>query len=171
MSELKVLSPLSGQVWPLERVPDPVFAQKMAGDGLSVDPTDAVLVAGCDGEVISLHPAGHALTLRTPSGVEVLMHVGIDTVTLKGEGFHPRVKKGDKVKVGAPLIAFDIDFLATHARSLLTQVVIANPERVTAWHRASGLVAAGKDTLFTVVVTPRNPRRPPPRRRRSHPRP
>jgi phosphotransferase system IIA component len=65
---------LSGQVWPLERVPDPVFAQKMAGDGLSVDPTDAMLVAGCDGEVISLHPAGHALTLRTPSGVEVLMH-------------------------------------------------------------------------------------------------
>ena len=153
MSELKVLSPLSGQVWPLERVPDPVFAQKMAGDGLSVDPTDAVLVAGCDGEVISLHPAGHALTLRTPSGVEVLMHVGIDTVTLKGEGFHPRVKKGDKVRVGAPLIAFDIDFLATHARSLLTQVVITNPDRVTAWQRASGWVAAGKDTLFTVVVT------------------
>jgi len=153
MSELKVLSPLSGQVWPLERVPDPVFAQKMVGDGLSVDPTDAVLLAGCDGEVISLHSAGHALTLRTPSGIELLMHVGIDTVTLKGEGFHPRVKKGDKVRVGAPLIAFDIDFLATHARSLLTQVVIANPERVTAWQRASGWVAAGKDTLFTVVVT------------------
>jgi phosphocarrier protein FPr len=110
-----------------------------------------VLLAGCDGEVISLHSAGHALTLRTPSGIELLMHVGIDTVTLKGEGFHPHVKKGDKVRGGAPLIAFDIDFLATHARSLLTQVVIANPERVTAWQRASGLVAAGKDTLFTVV--------------------
>ena len=153
MAELTVLSPLSGQVWPLERVPDPVFAQKMVGDGLSVDPTDAVLLAGCDGEVISLHSAGHALTLRTPSGIELLMHVGIDTVTLKGEGFHPRVKKGDKVRVGAPLIAFDLDFLATHARSLLTQVVIANPERVKAWQRASGFVAAGKDTLFTVTVT------------------
>jgi phosphocarrier protein FPr len=154
VAELKVLAPLSGQVWPLERVPDPVFAQKMVGDGLSVDPTDAVLVAGCDGEVISLHAAGHALTLRTPSGVEVLMHVGIDTVTLKGEGFRPRVKKGDRVRAGAPLIEFDLDFLATHARSLLTQVVIANPERVTAWRRASGYVRAGQDVLFTVDVAP-----------------
>ncbi len=107
--------------------------------------------------MIALHAAGHAVTLRTPEGVELLMHVGIDTVTLKGEGFHPRVKKGDNVKVGEPLIAFDLDFLATHARSLLTQVVITNPERVTAWQRASGWVAAGKDTLFTVVVTAEEP--------------
>ena len=151
-SQLKILSPLSGQVWPLERVPDPVFAQKMVGDGLSIDPTDAMLVAGCDGEVVSLHAAGHAVTLRTPEGMEVLMHVGIDTVMLKGEGFHPRVKLGDKVRTGTPLIAFDLDFLATHAKSLLTQIVIANSERVTSWERASGYVSAGKDTLFTVTL-------------------
>ena len=151
MSQLKILSPLSGQVWPLERVPDPVFAQKMVGDGLSIDPTDAVLLAACDGEVISLHAAGHALTLRTPDGIEVLMHVGIDTVTLKGEGFTPRVKLGDKVRTGTPLIEFDLDFLATHAKSLLTQIVIANSERITSWERASGIVSAGKDVLFTVT--------------------
>src|SRR5689334_18153737 len=87
MSQVKILSPLSGQVWPLERVPDPVFAQKMVGDGLSIDPTDGVLIAACDGEVISLHAAGHAVTLRTSEGVELLMHVGIDTVAMKGEGF------------------------------------------------------------------------------------
>jgi len=150
MSRLKILSPVSGQVWPLERVPDPVFAQKMAGDGLSIDPADALLLAACDGEVVALHPAGHAVTVRTTEGMEVLMHVGIDTVTLKGEGFRPRVKIGDKVRTGAPLIEFDLDFLATHAKSLLTQVVIANSERVTAWERASGMVAAGKDTLLTV---------------------
>src|SRR6187200_362710 len=106
MSRLKFLSPLSGQVWLLERVPDPVFAQKMVGDGLSIDPTDAVLMAACDGEVVSLHAAGHALTLRMAEGLELLMHVGIDTVTLKGEGFKPRVKVGDKVKSGDPLIEF-----------------------------------------------------------------
>src|ERR1044071_4877703 len=117
MSQVIILSPLSGQVWPLERVPDPVFAQKMVGDGLSIDPTDAVLMAACDGEVVSLHAAGHALTLRTAEGVEVLMHVGIDTVTLKGEGFKPQVKVGDKVKAGTPLIEFDLDYLATHAKS------------------------------------------------------
>ena len=151
MPQLKILSPLSGQVWPLERVPDPVFAQKMVGDGLSIDPADAVVVAACDGEVVALHPAGHAVTLRTSDGMELLIHVGIDTVTLKGEGFHPRVKLGDKVRAGAPLIDFDLDFLATHAKCLLTQIVIANPERVTSWERASGIVAAGKDTLFTVT--------------------
>jgi phosphocarrier protein FPr len=151
-SHLRILSPLSGQVWPLERIPDPVFAQKLVGDGLSIDPTDALLVAGCDGEVVSLPAAGHAVTVRTPEGVEVLMHVGIDTVTLKGEGFHPRVKPGDKVRTGTPLIAFDLDFLATHAKSLLTQIVIVNSERVTAWERASGYVSAGNDTLLTVTL-------------------
>ena len=152
MAQVKILSPLSGQVWPLERVPDPVFAQKMVGDGLSVDPTDAVLVAACDGDVISLHAAGHALTLRTPEGLELLMHIGLDTVALNGQGFKPRVKVGDKVKTGTPLIEFDLDFLATHAKSLLTQIVVANSDRVKSWERGSGQVVAGKDTLFTVEL-------------------
>src|SRR4051812_25257161 len=151
MTQLKILSPLSGQIWPLERIPDPVFAQKMVGDGLSIDPTDALLVAGCDGEVIALHAAGHAVTLRTPEGAELLMHVGIDTVTLKGEGFRPRVKVGDRVRTGDPLIAFDLDYLATHAKSVLTQIIITNSERVTSWERASGYVKAG-DALLTVAL-------------------
>lgn len=146
------MSPLSGQVWPLERIPDPVFAQKMVGDGMSIDPTDGVLLAACDGEVVALHAAGHAVTLRTPEGLEVLMHLGIDTVALKGEGFRPRVKMGDSVCTGTPLIEFDLDFVATRAKSLLTQIVIANSERVTSWERASGQVHAGKDALFTVTL-------------------
>jgi phosphocarrier protein FPr len=150
MSQIKILSPLSGQVWPLERIPDPVFAQKMVGDGLSIDPTDALLVSGCNGEVASLHAAGHAVTVRTPEGLELLMHIGIDTVTLKGQGFQPRVKVGDKVHAGDPLIGFELDFLATHAKSLLTQIVVTNSERVKSWERVSGFVSAGKDTLFTV---------------------
>jgi phosphocarrier protein FPr len=149
--QLKLLAPLSGQIWALERIPDPVFSQKMVGDGLSIDPTDAVLVAPCDGDVISIHAAGHALTLRTAEGAEVLLHIGIDTVTLKGQGFQARVKAGESVKTGAPLIEFDLDFLATHAKSLLTQVVITNAGSLTNWERASGIVAAGKDPLFTVT--------------------
>jgi phosphocarrier protein FPr len=153
MPQLKILAPLSGQVWPLERVPDPVFAQKMVGDGLSIDPTDALLLAACDGEVVSLPATSHAVTIRTPEGVEVLMHVGIDTVTLKGEGFHPRVKRGDTVRAGTPVIEFDLDYVATHAKSLLTQIVIANSDRVKAWDRAHGYVTAGKDTLYTVILS------------------
>ena len=101
MSKLQLLAPLSGQVWPLERIPDPVFAQKMVGDGLSIDPVDAILLAPCAGEIMTLHPAGHAVNLRTADGAEVLIHIGIDTVKLKGEGFRPRVKIGDKVTAGA----------------------------------------------------------------------
>jgi multiphosphoryl transfer protein len=151
MAQIKVCSPLSGQVWPLERIPDPVFAQKMVGDGMSIDPVDNLLLAACDGEVVSVHPAGHAVTLRTPEGMELILHIGIDTVMLKGQGFIPRVKAGDRVRAGAPLIEFDLDFLATHAKSLLTQIVVANSDRVTEWDRASGFVVAGKDTLFTVT--------------------
>jgi len=156
MSQLTILSPVSGQIWPLERVPDPVFAQKMAGDGLSIDPAGSVLVAGCGGEVVSVHSAGHALTMRTAEGIELLMHVGIDTVMLKGEGFRPRVKAGDSVQTGAPLIEFDLDFLATHAKSLLTQIVIPNSDRVTAWKRATGYVSVGKDALFTITYSSEN---------------
>jgi phosphoenolpyruvate-protein phosphotransferase len=151
-SKLRLLAPLSGQIWPLERIPDPVFAQKMVGDGLSIDPVDAKLVAPCDGEVISIHAAGHAITLRSAEGADVLLHIGIDTVALKGQGFHPSVSVGDRVRAGDPLITFDLDFLATHAKSLLTQVVITNSDRVTEWERASGLVAAGKDVLYTVTL-------------------
>src|ERR1051326_3976687 len=123
-------APLSGPVWPLERIPDPVFAQKMVGDGVSIDPTDSVLVAPCEGEVVTLHAANHAITLRSPSGAEILLHIGIDTVALKGKGFDPRVRAGEMVRIGVPLIAFDLDFLATHAKSLLTQIVVTNSDRV-----------------------------------------
>src|SRR3954454_2054011 len=150
--KLQLLAPLSGQIWHLERIPDPVFAQKMVGDGLSIDPTDATLLAPCDGEVVALHAAGHAITLRTAEGAEVLLHIGIDTVTLKGEGFRPCVAVGEQVQAGDELIAFDLDFLATHAKSLLTQIVITNSDRVTNWERASGAVVAGKDVLYTVTL-------------------
>jgi phosphocarrier protein FPr len=140
---LTLNAPLSGVIYPLERVPDPVFAQKLVGDGVSIDPTDACLRAPCAGEVAHLHAAGHALTLRAAGGVEVLMHIGIDTVALKGAGFTPLVKVGDHVEAGAPLIDFDLDHVATHAKSLLTQVVIANGDLVQGMERASGTVKAG----------------------------
>src|SRR3954471_12376045 len=99
---LTLTAPLSGVIYPLERVPDPVFAQKLVGDGVSIDPTDSCLRAPCPGEVAHLHAAAHAITLRAAGGVEVLMHIGIDTVALKGEGFTTRVKVGDHVEAGAP---------------------------------------------------------------------
>ncbi|MCC9000650.1 MAG: PTS glucose transporter subunit IIA, partial [Candidatus Contendobacter sp.] len=137
---LILTAPLSGLLLPIERVPDPVFAQKMVGDGISIDPLDQCLRAPCNGRIVQLHPAGHAVTIATSQGIEVLMHIGLDTVALKGAGFTPRVKVGDAMKVGEALIEFDADFIATHAKSLLTQIVITNSERVAAFTPRAGSV-------------------------------
>ncbi|QIF02330.1 phosphoenolpyruvate--protein phosphotransferase [Roseimicrobium sp. ORNL1] len=154
MSETLILTaPLSGVIYPLERVPDPVFAQKLVGDGLSIDPTDSCLRAPCAGEVVHIHPASHALTIRADDGVEILMHIGIDTVSLKGVGFTPKVKAGDRVEAGTPLIEFDLDEVATHAKSLLTQIIIANGDKVSGMERASGSVKAGADTLLNLTLS------------------
>ena len=151
-ARVALMAPLSGRVLPLERVPDPVFAQKLAGDGIALDPTSESLLAPCDGTVVMVHPANHALTLMTAEGLEVLMHVGLDTLHLKGQGFRPKVKAGDRVTVGAPLIDFDADFVATHAKSLLSMIVVTNQERVATFERASGNVVAGKDLVLELVL-------------------
>lgn len=123
---LRLLSPIAGQVTPLELVPDPVFAEKMVGDGISIDPIEQTLRAPFDGEIIQLTATQHALTIRAENGLEVLMHIGIDTVMLKGEGFHALVNQGDVVKQGQALIEFDADYIAQHAKSLLTEVILTN---------------------------------------------
>src|SRR5262245_836563 len=86
---LLLLAPLSGRLLPLEDVPDPVFSRRLVGDGVSIDPETSCLRAPCDGRVKQMHSAGHALTLVTAHGVEVMLHVGLDTVELRGEGFLP----------------------------------------------------------------------------------
>lgn len=150
MQSIELKAPLDGVILPLEQVPDPVFAQKMVGDGLSIDPLSQVLVAPCAGSVTNVHRAGHAVTLTTPTGIELMMHIGLDTVNLKGQGFTPKVQTGQRVAAGDALIAFDADFLATHAKSLLTQIVVTNGERVAAYRPATGLVRAGLDTMLTL---------------------
>jgi len=151
-NRLELLAPLSGVMVPLETIPDPVFAQKIVGDGVSIDPVSSELSAPVAGTVINLHRACHALTLRSEEGIEVLLHIGIDTVELKGEGFTALVKEGDAVKAGQPLIRFDLDGVARKARSLLTQMLIANGERVTRYLPATGMVRAGETAALTLEL-------------------
>jgi phosphocarrier protein FPr/phosphocarrier protein len=143
-------APLSGVLVPLDSVPDPVFAQKMVGDGVSIDPTSDELLAPLAGKVTQLHSANHALTITGDNGLQVLLHIGLDTVLLRGEGFMPLVKEGDTVVVGTPLIRFDPVMVGAKANSLLTQMVIANGELVTRYVPAKGLVNAGTDTALYV---------------------
>jgi multiphosphoryl transfer protein len=153
MDRVLLRAPLSGILVPIEEVPDPVFAQKMVGDGISIDPVDTTLVAPCGGRVIQLHSAAHAVTIASDHGLEVLMHIGLDTVQLKGRGFTPRVKVGDQVREGDPLIEFEADYVATHAKSLLTQVVITTLDRVASMTRSTGTVVAGKDTILAIAMS------------------
>ena len=121
---LILLSPLSGWSTPLEEIPDPVFAGRMLGDGLALDPTGDTLHAPCDGEIIALPESKHAVTLRTDGGAEILMHIGIDTVGLGGAGFAAHVQSGRRVAAGERLITFDLDLIARRARSLLTPILV-----------------------------------------------
>lgn len=150
---LKILAPLSGVLVPLSTVPDPVFAQKMVGDGVSLDPTSAEVLAPLSGVVTQLHESHHALTISA-DGVDVLIHVGIDTVLLRGAGFTPLVAKGDAVRAGQPVLSFDADQVATRAKSLLTQIVVANMEGVLSLVPAVGLVRAGQDVILTLELAP-----------------
>ena len=149
---LEILAPLSGIMVPLEQVPDPVFAQKMVGDGISIDPTSSEMLAPVSGKIVNLHRACHALTIESETGVEVLIHIGIDTVELKGEGFTPLVKEGDVVKLGQPLIRFSLDSVGRKARSLLTQILITNGDLVKSYAPASGLVTAGKSVALKLEL-------------------
>jgi phosphocarrier protein FPr/phosphocarrier protein len=124
MSKLILVAPLAGWSTPLDEAPDAVFAGRMLGDGLAIDPIGSTLCAPCDGELIAVPATRHAITLRTPEGAEILLHVGIDTVALAGEGFELHVRQGQRVRAGDRLLSFDIDLLARRAKSLLTPVIV-----------------------------------------------
>jgi phosphoenolpyruvate-protein phosphotransferase len=124
----------------------------MVGDGVSIDPVTDRLCSPCDGKVVQIHSAGHAITLAPLPGLEVLIHIGLDTVTLKGQGFRPRVKAGQAITAGQTLIEFDADFVATHARSLLTEIVVTTSDRVARMRACTGYVTAGQDVVLEVTL-------------------
>lgn len=147
---VEIASPLAGWVTPLDAVPDPVFAERMLGEGLAVDPVEGRLVAPGDGVVVTAHPAGHAVTLALDSGPVLLMHIGLDTVALGGAGFTRHVTDGQRVTAGELLVEFDLGRLARTARSLVTPVIVTNGEAFRLLsHAEEGPIAAG-DPLFTV---------------------
>ena len=149
-AHVQVLAPLTGVMVPIESVPDPVFAQKMVGDGFSIDPFDGTVFAPVSGEIVDLQNAHHALTIRTPEGIEILIHVGLETVSLEGRGFTPHVARGDKVAVGDKLITFDVDRVAREAKSLLTQVVVANMDAIASIRPETGMVVGGRSLAATI---------------------
>jgi len=121
-------SPVVGRCIDISEIPDEVFSSKMLGNGIGFESTDGVLYAPVDGEILQVFPTKHALILKSVEGIEILLHIGIDTVEMKGEGFEAFVEKGKQVKVGDKLLTFDNDLIKAKAKTNLSVLVLTDNE-------------------------------------------
>lgn len=148
-TETLISAPGNGEIMPLTAVPDQVFADKLMGDGIAFVPKDDVIVSPITGTVKTIFPTLHAIGLETPEGLEVLIHIGIDTVKLEGQGFESLVTTDDNVEVGQPLIKIDLDYIQAHAPSIITPIVITNLTNQTLTIESAQPVTVGQ-TIITV---------------------
>ncbi|HGM6362056.1 TPA: N-acetylglucosamine-specific PTS transporter subunit IIBC [Serratia marcescens] len=146
-----LLAPVTGEVVALDQVPDEAFASKAVGDGLAIRPTDNIVVAPADGTVVKIFNTNHAFCLETDKGAEIVVHMGIDTVALEGQGFKRLVEEGAEVKAGQPILELDLDYLNANARSMISPVVVSNSDDYAGLAAlASGSVVAGQTKLYEI---------------------
>lgn len=142
-------APITGKVIDLCDVPDDAFAKKMIGDGIAIDSTGDVVVAPCDGTIEFIMDTKHAFAMSTNDGVELLVHVGINTVELKGRGFEVLVSEKDKVKCGTPILKLDRDVFTSNNISLITPLLITNHDKLKSLNTLIGSkVTAGEDCVL-----------------------
>ncbi|WP_154914944.1 PTS N-acetyl glucosamine transporter subunit IIABC [Klebsiella grimontii] len=146
-----LVSPITGDIVALEQVPDEAFASKAVGDGVAVKPTDKIVVAPAAGTVVKIFNTNHAFCLETENGAEIVVHMGIDTVALNGQGFKRLVEEGAEVKAGEPILELDLEFLNANARSMISPVVCSNSDDYSALViQATGKVVAGQTPLYEI---------------------
>lgn len=149
-SGIDIFAPLSGELVPIEEVPDVVFAEKIVGDGIAIKPSGNKMVAPCDGTIGKIFETNHAFSIESDSGLELFVHFGIDTVELRGEGFTRIAQEGQRVKKGDTIIEFDLALLEAKAKSTLTPVVISNMDEVKEVTKHSGAVTQAEDVIMRV---------------------
>ena len=147
---LEVASPLEGKAVALSEVPDPIFAAGKLGEGVAVEPTGTTVVAPAAGKVAATYPSGHAVGLKLDNGVELLVHVGLDTVNLDGEGFTVKVKKGEQVAAGDTLIEFDPAVIKKAGYPLITPVIVTNTRKFAS---VEGVVGNANNASTVLKVT------------------
>lgn len=146
-----LLAPVSGEIVPIDQVPDEAFASKAVGDGVAIKPTGKTVVAPIAGTLVKIFNTNHAFCLETENGVEIVVHMGLDTVALAGKGFTRLVEEGATVSAGQPVLEMDLDFLNANARSMISPVVVSNSDDFAGMTLlATGTVIAGESKLYEI---------------------
>ncbi|CAI8855407.1 MULTISPECIES: phosphoenolpyruvate--protein phosphotransferase [Pseudomonas] len=151
--ELTLSAPLSGPVLTLAKVPDAVFASGAMGDGIAIDPLNDTLYSPCAGVIIHVARTGHALTVRADNGAEILLHLGLDTVELNGEGFSMLVKEGARVSKGQPLLRYDLDKVGLQCKSLVSLLILTNSQDFQVRPITLKAVKVGEPLLHIVALS------------------
>ena len=146
-----VISPADGDVVELSEVPDEVFSEKMAGDGIAIFPRSNTFVAPVSGTITKIFSTNHAFSIKTKSGLEVLVHIGLDTVALNGEGFKRLAKEGDTVSAGKPIISADLDFIEAQGKKIVTPIVINHEKELSITSDKVRTIREG-DNLLEVLI-------------------
>ena len=148
---IKIIAPISGKIIALEDVPDIVFAEKIIGDGLAINPSDNKLVAPCKGIVKKIFETNHAISFETEHGIELFIHIGIDSVDLKGNGFVRKVTENQQVDAGETIIEFDLELLQSKAKSAITPIIISNMHTIKTISKMRGKVVSNESVLMIIT--------------------
>ncbi|KQL56902.1 MULTISPECIES: glucose-specific PTS transporter subunit IIBC [Bacillaceae] len=148
--ESHIASPMTGRLLSINEVPDQVFAEKMMGDGFAIEPTDGTVVSPVEGKITTVFPTKHAIGITSVTGREVLIHIGIDTVKLGGEGFTVYVEEGQSVHLGDKLVEFDVAYISENAKSTVTPIVFTNLAEGETVQVRTGSVKAGDENKIQI---------------------
>jgi len=145
-----IYAPITGRLLPITEVPDPVFSQKMMGDGFAIEPTEGKVYSPVSGKVLNIFPTKHAIALLSDEGHEILIHFGMDTVALKGEGFETHVSEGASVSVDDLLMTVDLDAVRPKVPTLITPIVFTNLNEKTIELQKTGPVTHGEANILEI---------------------
>lgn len=149
---LKMIAPFDGEVVALKDVPDEAFSSGVVGDGVAIKPTSNIVMAPATGTVVKIFDTNHAFCIETDNGVEIIVHMGIDTVALGGKGFKRLVEEGADVKVGQPILELDLEYLNANAKSMISPVIVSNIDDFDKIaEQVSGVVVGNKTVIYNVL--------------------
>lgn len=140
VNELEIFKCAQGDIVPIENVPDSVFADKLLGDGIAINPSNGEIISPIDGRVVMIQDSLHAIGIQSEDGIEILIHVGLDTVELKGEGFVKKVNINDRVNKGQPIVYFDKEMIEEKGYNTITMMmIVVNNERISKLEKGNQL--------------------------------